>query len=479
LRFRTGFSEWLSHVYYDEDMVALLSLVDFCQDEQIARRAAMLADLLLADMAINSFRGVFGSTHGRSYENTKKWASQEGTTDTQKLLFGMGVFSGYDNMSAACLVLSPRYRMPQVIYAIANDRQRPVMINRQRMGLRLDEAGRWGLGFEDFEDGMVLLSLEAYAHPRTIDLVMRMFDRFNWWQNSFFTPFQSQRKLLWFARHFRLLPRIARLFKKDVTRNTREQVDIYTYRTPDYLLSSAQDYRPGYGGDQQHIWQATLGAEAVCFTTHPAKQQGPSPNYWAGSGTLPRVAQVENVLFAVYQIDSRPGLYHTNHLFFTHAWLPRDRFDEIREENGWVFARHANGYLALRSQHPYTWQTAPGEDCQRELLAPGKENIWICEMGRWEVDGDFDQFVQRICAAEIRFSRSSVRYHSPSQGRLSFGWKGPLLKAGHEVRLGGEARYENPYARAGFPPEEITFGQGGHFLRLAWKTAERQADAFI
>ena len=35
LRFRTGFSEWLSHVYYDEDLTALLSLVDFCADAEI------------------------------------------------------------------------------------------------------------------------------------------------------------------------------------------------------------------------------------------------------------------------------------------------------------------------------------------------------------------------------------------------------------------------------------------------------------
>ena len=29
MRFKSGFSEWLSHVYYDEDLTALLSLVDF------------------------------------------------------------------------------------------------------------------------------------------------------------------------------------------------------------------------------------------------------------------------------------------------------------------------------------------------------------------------------------------------------------------------------------------------------------------
>ena len=34
-----------------------------------------------------------------AYENTKKWASNEGTTDTMKLLFGMGIYSAFDNMS--------------------------------------------------------------------------------------------------------------------------------------------------------------------------------------------------------------------------------------------------------------------------------------------------------------------------------------------------------------------------------------------
>ena len=114
LRFHTGFSEWLSHVYYDEDLTALLSLYDFAADDEIRRKAEMVIDLLLFDMALNSFKGVFGSTHGRAYENTKKWASNEGTTDTSKLLFGMGIFSGFDNMSAIAFALSS-YRVPAVI----------------------------------------------------------------------------------------------------------------------------------------------------------------------------------------------------------------------------------------------------------------------------------------------------------------------------------------------------------------------------
>ncbi len=478
LRFKTGFSEWLSNVYYDEDIAPLVNLVDFCEDDEIVRRATIVLDLLMADMALNSFHGTFGSTHGRSYERHKKWASRESTSTTQKLLFGMGIFSP-GNMSATCLALSERYRMPRVIYEIANDLDRPEMLNRQRMGIRLAEAGLWGLRFDDFEDGMVFLSFEGYAHPRVINLFADMLDAYNWWDNSFFEPFKRRRALIRTARRLGLLPTLVRLFERDVTRNLREEVNIYTYRTPDYMLSSAQDYRKGYGGDQQHIWQATLGPNAVCFTTHPVRGKVRSPDYWTGSGNLPRVAQVKNVVIVLYNISTRPGLYVTHGLTFTHAWLPRDQFDEVVERDGWVFARRGDGYLALRSQHPYRWQTEGREDKNREMIADGKQNVWICELGRRATDGEFADFVERICRAPISFGRLSVSYDSPSQGRLEFGWNGPLRQNGNAIQLGDYPRYDNPYGQADFPPDEITFRHGEHWLKLDRWTLDREASDFI
>lgn len=474
LRFRTGFSEWLSHVYYDEDLTALISLIDFCEEVEIRQKATMVTDLMLLDVALNSFRGVFGSSHGRSYENSKKWASNEGTTDTEKLLFGMGVYSGFDNMSAAALALSSTYQLPPVIAAIATDLERPEMENRQRMGIRIDELEKWGLDLTELEDGMVLLSLEAYAHPRTAPLVMRMFDTFNWWENAFLAPFRPYRKLLGFLQRVKLLGAVTRLFEWDVCRNTREEVNITSYRTPDYLLSTAQDYRPGYGGDQQHIWQATLGPDAVCFTTHPAKLDGASPNYWTGSGTLPRAAQVKNVVIAIYKITQRPALYEPTRLLFTHAWLPRDQFDELIETDGWLFARLGEGYLALRSQQPYRWQNAPGEDCDREIITDGTQNIWICELGRRATNGDFGNFVEQIRTADLHFDRLRVQYHSPSQGQLEFSWGGPLLQDGQPVPLGNYPRYDNPYVRADFPAEQMTVRCGDLSLELNWQQLERK-----
>lgn len=486
LRFHTGFSEWLSHVYYDEDLTALLALYDFAHDDEIRCKAEMVIDLLLFDMVLNSSKGVFGSTHGRAYENTKKWASNEGTTDTFKLLFGMGIFSGFDNMSAIAFAMSG-YRMPGVIEQIANQ---STFENRQKMGIQLAEMEKWGLKPDNFEDGMHYLTLEAYLHPKTIANTMRMFDTCNWWENSFLDDFKPYRFLLKGIGAVGGLPRLARYFERDICRNTREEVNIYTFKTPDTMLSTAQDYRKGYGGDQQHIWQATLGAEAVCFTTHPAKIEGVTPNYWAGNGLLPRAAQYKNVAIIIYHIEKIPALYVPVKHFFTHAWLPKDKFDEVVERNGWIFARKGEGYLALRSQNPYFWnekiesqggesesrqffRTNP-EDLGREIIVEGKQNIWVCQMGSKAGNGEFDEFVESISAAEISFNGMDIQYQSPGHGTIRFGWDQPLSVDQSEVQLNNYQRYENPYSMTEFNSDVVKITNGDRSLCLNWKTLERR-----
>ncbi|MCP4132082.1 MAG: hypothetical protein GY754_13995 [bacterium] len=465
LRFKTGFSEWLSNIYYDEDITALLNLVDFCNDEVLSRRAAIVLDCIFLDMALNSFHGAFQSTHGRCYTREKQNAFLESTIDTQKLLFGMGKYSGTDNMSAVALALSSKYRLPKAIYEIAVDSKRDEIINRQRMGIRLEEAECWGLNPRDPADAMVLLSLEAYAHPRTFGPVLKLFDSFRWWENQFFSDFKANKALINVMRKTGLTGVLARLLEKDLTRNTREEVNIYTYKTPDYILSSAQDYRKGYGGDQQHIWQASFGPETVCFTTHPGHKEDSSAGYWIGSGTLPRVAQVKNLLIAVYRVSRMPGLYMSNKLFFTHAWFPKDSFDETVERDGWVFGRKGKGYIALYSQKGYRWQNE-GDNKEREIIAPGRKNIWVCELGRETEYRTFERFIENIAGASLACKGQHLSYESPSQGRIEFGWSGALKQNGKIINLDEYPRYDNPYCTAEFPPREIVVKSAHHSLRL-------------
>lgn len=477
LRFHTGFSEWLSNVYYNEDLAATLNLAEFSQDEWIAQRAAMVTDLLLADIALNSFRGGFSCTHGRAYEEHRKFTTRDDMGGVNGLAFGTGIRDL--GMASSCLALGTRYRVPAVLAAIANDTSHDEFLNRQRCGIRIADAKRWGLGFEDPEDGMLWFTMEAYAHPKTINLTLNMFDEFNWWQNSFFKPFLNQKPLIDKLRPLGLMPCVARINARDLGRNIREQVDIYTYRTPDYMLSTAQDYRKGYGGDQQHIWQAALGPDATCFTSHPSRRRRDTPNYWTGYGTLPRTAQVKNVVLEVYNIHSGGGLYMANDFLFTHAWLPQDKFDEVISREGWYFARKGDAYLALYSRQPTRWQTEEGPDRNSELIADGRHNVWICEMGRRTADGDFTAFMDRILHARLSFGNLSVTYDSPSQGLLQFGWRRPLTQNGKRVRLHFDMRYDNPYSQTPFASDIIEFRLGDQNLRLNWETGERTASSLL
>jgi len=438
-----------------------------------------LFDAALDFVGQHLFKGVFGSTHGRSYEISKKWARNENTTDVAKLHFGVGQFGSPECMSAPCFALSKRYRPPAALYAIARDLAHPECEIRQRIGIRIEEAARWGLGFRDLEDGMQWLSLEAYTHPATIELTMRMFDAFDWWENAFFAPLRARKGIIDLLRRTRTLPILARLFEWDMTRNSRPEVNTVTYRTPDFMLSSALDWRAGFGGDQQHLWQATLGPDAVCFTTHPGPHSARSPGHWTGSACLPRVGQVKNVVIALYRIHRRPALYVANCKHLTHAWLPRDHFDEVMERDGWIFARKDQGYLALRCSRPVHWQEGEGEDRDRELIAEGREQAWICEMGRHEVDGPFQRFVDRIASAHLAFGDPGVVYQSPSQGAIEFGWKGPFRHRGEAVPMRDFPRYDSPYAGASFPLERIRVQCGNEWLELRWDEAERLASRLL
>ena len=477
LRYKTGFSEWLSNVYYTEDIAPLVALIDFSPDEEIRQKAAMVLDLMLLDMALNHYNGTFGSTHGRSYFSSKISGRRESSSSTYNLVFGLN-YQGSGNMATNALAISKNYKIPLVLHEIANDSGFNKMSNMQRMGLNMDEVERYGLDVNLLEDGMTFLSLEAYCHPRTVDLTMQMFDEYNWWENSFFRPFARYKGLLTFLRKTGLLPATVRMFNKDLNRNTRTEANIYTFRTPDYMLSSAQDYKKGYGGDQQSIWSAVLDDESIVFTTHPVGNTSATPDYWTGSGNLPRVAQYENVAIILYKISTAPGLYVTHDLEFTHAWFPKDKFDSVTQSGNWIFGKRNDGYIGLWSQNEPKWVES-GEFEDKEIIADGKKNIWICEMGNKSEFDSFQGFIDAISSSEISGKSFGIEYHSPSQGKMEFTWEEPLKKEGEVIPLGNYPRYWNKYIKTSFPADNIFIECNDHSLILEFDGLNRKASGYL
>ncbi len=461
LRYKSGFSEWLSNVYYDEDIPGLVALVELAEDEEISTLAKMVLDLIAADMALNQYAGAFGSTHGRTYEQ-KMGGSRDSTRSTFKLLFDLNEFSP-GNMSSSALALSTKYQPPCVVYDIARDVDREEMENRQRMGIKLGEAESWGLDTGRFEDGMTFMTLEAYTHPLTIGLWVDMLNAYGWWAHDDYRLFEPFRTVLE-DEETRLA--LAEATEKDITRNMRPEVNIYTYRTPSYMLSTAQDWRKGYGGDQQSIWQATLGMDAVAFTTHPAKEDwgGDTPRYWTGYGTMPRAIQVKNVVLSLYDVDITAVIYVPDQPLYSHAFLDKSQFDEAYKEGGWFFARHGDGYLALWTSDPDAdWETNDDPEHQdlgdHEIIAQGGKTVWICELGSASEYADFAAFKGAILAAKLNVDAEAltVDYESPSQRRLVMAWDGPLTQDGIPVEVSDYPRYANPYSASPFRDDVISF----------------------
>ncbi|MGC9522333.1 MAG: hypothetical protein ACP5HG_10705, partial [Anaerolineae bacterium] len=89
----TGFGEWDSNCYFEEDVLALSHLAGLAENPEVLELAAVVLDKMLFTMAVNSYKGVFGSTHGRTYAQLIKTGKLEATSGIGRLLWGMGVYN--------------------------------------------------------------------------------------------------------------------------------------------------------------------------------------------------------------------------------------------------------------------------------------------------------------------------------------------------------------------------------------------------
>jgi len=246
------------------------------------------------------------------------------------------------------------------------------------------------------------------------------------------------------------------------------EVNKVTYKTPDYMLCSAQDWHPGEKGYQQHIWQATFGPDALVFVTHPtcASEDGSHrPNFWHGNDTLPRVVQWKDVLIAIHNLPE------DDWMGFTHAFFPAFAFDETDLVDGWAFARKGDGYIALTASRGLTWMTS-GENAYRELRSTGQHNVWLCQMGRQATDGSYEEFKRKVRTAQIEFDDLAVRYCSLRGDEIAFGWQGPLLLNGNEQPIIGFKHYDNPYCVADLPASEMEIRFQDTAMRLKFGEGE-------
>jgi len=482
IKARVGFSEWDSNSYYPVTMSALLALAELADEPEIAQRAAMLLDVMFFDMAVDSFRGTYGTSHGRTYTGTLVAGGRgEGTGSLQYLAWGLGAPGAGD--AAVSLAAGTRYRVARTVALIAQHLP-DELVNRERQSVLVEQAAELGLRFEDPDHFWLLNEGGKFRTVEHIAASYRVTDRWNETLHRYGVVIKPYGDAVLgtyqeLARRGEPVP--------DLDRTSLQRVDKVTYRTPDYQLSTAQDYRKGAPGYQQHIWQATVGPDTPVFTFNP----GPTSKYW--QGRFPRNGQFKNVLVAFYDIPAEqppgpktivpadaggnaspsPSPNEDTLVPRTQAVFRRSLFDEVRQVNGWTLARTGQAYLALWSQQPVTWsakEVLGGEG----LVAEGRRNIWICQLGRTAVDGTFAAWAQRIAGARVTVTAngSAVTYAAPGVGDVSFGWEGLLRIAGRVEPLADYLRFDNPYCRAPYGSGRYEIKHAGRRLVIDFNTAE-------
>ena len=377
-----GFGVWDAGAEFEAVVVALSHMIDLSETEAIWQMASVLLDKVLITMALNSFRGVVGTSQGRIDITGLYGGPLAPTSGVTRLIWGQGLY------------------------------------NHHLAGL------------------VSIACMEDYSLPPLIPEIATLPTEELWNRESHVTV-------------------------------GGEAVNKVAYRTPDAMLGSVQDHRKGEPGTSEHPWQATLGQRAVVYTSHPASMgrcEGHAPGFWLGNVTLPRVAQWQDTLFALYKLPD------DDWMGFTHAYFPAFAFDEyvLRDsEQGqtWAFARSGDGYLALSASTGLTWMTR-GAGAYRELRSYGRETVWCCQVGRAAVDGDFAAFQGQVLAQSLEVERLKVRLASFRGASLDFDWEGPLLRDGEVVPLGGFDHYDNAYCRMARGASEMEIRSENYLMRL-------------
>jgi len=465
MRWKYGFIEFYSSVYYMEDIGGMINLIDF-GDEEISKKMQIIMDLLMYDVATQNVNTMFISASGRAYEINRKGGKVATLGGITNYYWGNGEKIGSGLMYG--MMTSKIYSLPPVIQAIARDSV-PVVI-MQSNGLNISELKPEGYFGSDDKSMMMQWGMEAFSNPEVVRNSLALIRKNRMFSNIFLSDF----KILNYSilRWLHLAPAIIQILNPQTNGVAIQKGNTYTYKTKDYSLYSVQKYHPGTYGDQQHVAGMNIGNSFSIFHTHPALEMDKkdhSPNYWVGYGHLPHVAQEGNVSLAIYNIPKKKRLMEAALLDYTHAWFPKEQFDSTVITGNYAMGKKGNTYCAFIGNTQFAYLKNTTDD----LIQQGKQTFWITEAGSKLEDGSFDNFCRRIQKNTLTFNSKKLELNYNSKGkRYQLTFDADFLVNGKLINT-NYPRYDSPYCKAEKKAESLTFMHNGKSLYLDFYNMKR------
>lgn len=468
LRWDYGFSEFNSNVYYKEDVAALVNLIDFAEDEEIVKKSQIILDLLLYDVASQCNHLAFISASGRAYAHYRKgggnWVTMNGLTE-----YFWGDGSPIKKGMLYGLMVSGKYAPPPVLKAIAND---TISVEiRHSHGLNVTELETENLLGTEPKNIMMQWGMEAFTNPEVIKNTMRHVRDKKMFNNAFLTDLKQ---LDWsMVKWLGLESAAMACLNLPSNGATIHRGNVYTYRTNNYSMYTAQSYQVGEYADQEHVFGVNIRNHFSVFHSHPATSEGVkkhSPNYWVGYGRLPHAVQNKNINLSIYNLPESKNFMETELVPFTHAYFPKDKFDQVILDGHYAFGKKGSTFCAFIAAEKLEYKEGSKED----LIQPGKQVYWVVEAGSVKEDGSFKQFVNRIKNNQIVFDDQQLLLTYHSNGQIyQLKYQGDFKINNKKINT-EYPRFDSPYVKAPRKPQVIKIEKNELSLELDFKNMVRK-----
>lgn len=177
----------------------------------------------------------------------------------------------------------------------------------------------------------------------------------------------------------------------------------YTYVTPDYVLGSKIGYiKPTAGytvsdlnGHQEMPWSVQFGSKSsrLILGGLQSRNETSSRLYWmssSGQNTY-KLMQNKGMLVGIYEL--------TDESKFVHYRIPKNEFETVDEQSGWIFINDGDVYLAFKPvANAYEWsndETVSGQIklSESEIKVTDKRSGFVLQVvDKTEYSGTYEQF---------------------------------------------------------------------------------------
>jgi hypothetical protein len=406
-----GQGEFDSPDYLPEYVIPMILLAQFAEDTGMRKRGRMMADYLLADFAAEHLSGQYVGGFSRIYEPAVYTPLRSPASAFAFLYFGTGepVASGWTLLPA----LSD-YRLPEIIYNIAVDRDKPY-VHRERKRVR--NVIRFG--------DEINPPVYKYTYM-TKDYAIGSL------HGGILQPIQQH---TWGIR--------------------------FTEGRP---FTAIFGLHPYWSGEELAMFfpqrVKTLVDDVVL-----SKSTYDKPDKWTGGSPYERTFQHSGTLIVLYDIPDGTSSQHISGFF------PKTLEERILDDSGWIICRAGDTYIGWYPLREHAWIE---EDLNWRLHSPHPQNGYVVETASAAEVGDFERFAallrSRIPAARLTPGSVSVTYRTIQNDSLRFVFPDDRYLNDEYIDLSGYKLFDGPFLKAEVGSERLTIHHGDMFRLLDFRT---------